>query len=294
MPARIVVLAASACESARILLNSKSSKFPQGLANSSGTVGRYLTDSTGASVSGFIPKLMDWMPHNEDGIQGAHLYIPWWVDNKKLDFPRGYHVELGGGRRMPSAGFRRQHPAVQRHARRPRDRRLRRAAEERLPPLLRRDGQLRRPRRDDSERRQLLRDRSEHGRQVRASRCCASASSGATTKSSRRSTCRRPSAPSSQEMGGTPLGNMPSREPGYGLATGGRIIHEIGTTRMGNDPSTSVLNRNCQAHDVKNVFVDRRRSVRDAVRQESDLDDSRARDGGRASSSPNERKKGSL
>ena len=103
--ARIVVLAASACESARILLNSKSSKFPQGLANSSGTVGKYLTDSTGVGMTGFIPKLMDWMPHNEDGIQGGHLYIPWWVDNKKLDFPRGYHVELSGGRRMPSAGF---------------------------------------------------------------------------------------------------------------------------------------------------------------------------------------------
>ena len=35
----------------------------------------------------------------------------------------------------------------------------------------------------------------------------------------------------------------------------GRIIHEVGVTRMGNDPSTSVLNKNCQAHDVKNVFV---------------------------------------
>jgi hypothetical protein len=56
-------------------------------------------------MTGFIPKLMDWMPHNEDGIQGGHLYIPWWIDNKKLDFPRGYHVELSGGRRMPSAGF---------------------------------------------------------------------------------------------------------------------------------------------------------------------------------------------
>ena len=33
------------------------------------------------------------------------------------------------------------------------------------------------------------------------------------------------------------------------------MIHEIGTTRMGNDPSSSVLNRNCQAHDVRNVFV---------------------------------------
>src|SRR4029078_9358759 len=48
--ARIVVLAASACESARILLNSKSSKFPQGLANSSGVVGKDMTHSTPAAV----------------------------------------------------------------------------------------------------------------------------------------------------------------------------------------------------------------------------------------------------
>ena len=41
----------------------------------------------------------------------------------------------------------------------------------------------------------------------------------------------------------------------YGLAVGGLIIHEAGATRMGNDPKTSVLNRNCQAHDVKNLFV---------------------------------------
>ena len=34
-----------------------------------------------------------------------HLYMPWWVDNKKLDFPRGYHIELGGGRRMPGFGM---------------------------------------------------------------------------------------------------------------------------------------------------------------------------------------------
>src|SRR5688572_32959197 len=44
--ARIVVLAASACETARLLLNSKSSRFPHGLGNSSGVVGKYLTDTT--------------------------------------------------------------------------------------------------------------------------------------------------------------------------------------------------------------------------------------------------------
>src|SRR5207249_5103342 len=104
--ARIVVLAASACESARLLLNSKSSRFPNGLANASGTVGRYLTDSTGLSVRGYVPKMANTAPHNEDGVGGMHLYVPWWLDNKNLDFPRGYHIELGGGRRgTPSFGF---------------------------------------------------------------------------------------------------------------------------------------------------------------------------------------------
>ena len=31
--------------------------------------------------------------------------MPWWLDNKKLDFPRGYHIEIGGGRRMPGFGM---------------------------------------------------------------------------------------------------------------------------------------------------------------------------------------------
>ena len=74
--ARVVVLAASACESARLLLNSKSSRFPQGLANSSGVVGRYLTDTTGTDVAGYIPKMVDHIPHNEDGVGGNHLYMP--------------------------------------------------------------------------------------------------------------------------------------------------------------------------------------------------------------------------
>ena len=41
----------------------------------------------------------------------------------------------------------------------------------------------------------------------------------------------------------------------YGLQTGGEVIHEVGTVRMGSDPKTSALNSFCQAHDVKNLFV---------------------------------------
>ena len=47
----IVILAASACSSARILLNSKSVTHPDGLANTSGIVGKYVHDSTGSGMS---------------------------------------------------------------------------------------------------------------------------------------------------------------------------------------------------------------------------------------------------
>ncbi len=101
----IVIVAASTCESARLLLNSKSTRHPNGLANSSDVVGRYLHDSTGAAVGGVLPQLFDRKRYNEDGVGGLHVYSPWWLDNKKLDFPRGYHIEYWGGMQMPSYGF---------------------------------------------------------------------------------------------------------------------------------------------------------------------------------------------
>src|SRR5437899_2639273 len=75
------------------------------LANSSGTVGKYITDTTGTDVGGFIPKMMDHVPHNHDGVGGMHLYMPWWLENAKLGFPRGYHIEVWGGAHAPGYGF---------------------------------------------------------------------------------------------------------------------------------------------------------------------------------------------
>ena len=42
--------------------------------------------------------------YNEDGVGGMHVSFPWWLDNKKPDFPRGYHIEYWGGG-QPSYGF---------------------------------------------------------------------------------------------------------------------------------------------------------------------------------------------
>jgi len=107
---KVVVLAASACESARLLLNSRSRQHPNGLANSSGLVGKYLMDTVGADGSdGFLPILMDLPPHNEDGTGGMHLYMPWWNYRRQarheLPFSRGYHIEFGGGRGLPGPEF---------------------------------------------------------------------------------------------------------------------------------------------------------------------------------------------
>ena len=104
--ARVVVLAASACETVRILLNSKSARFPHGLANSSGKVGKYLMDTVGSDLAGQIPLLENLPPHNEEGASGGHMYAPWWQYGEagKLGFARGYHIEPYGGRRMPGFG----------------------------------------------------------------------------------------------------------------------------------------------------------------------------------------------
>ncbi len=104
--AGVVILCASTCETARILLNSKSALFPDGLANGSGQVGKNLTDSVGTGLGSHIPALESLPPYNEDGAGGTHVYTPWWLyqEHEKLGFARGYHIEIGGGRRMPGMG----------------------------------------------------------------------------------------------------------------------------------------------------------------------------------------------
>lgn len=104
---RVVVLAGGTCESVRLLFNSSSASFPQGLANSSGRLGRYLMDSVGSLLSGQFPLLENLPSYNEDGA-GQHVYAPWWLHREQkagqLDFPRGYYIGFISGKRMPSIG----------------------------------------------------------------------------------------------------------------------------------------------------------------------------------------------
>jgi len=247
--ARIVVLAPSACESARMLLNSKSSRFPNGLANSSGVVGRYLTDSTGLSVSGYIPKMANGVAHNEDGVGGMHLYMPWWLDNKKLDFPRGYHIELGGGRRSaPSFGVM---GGIQRfNGKGGYGKQLKDDYRKYYGSTVSFSGRGEMVPNDDTYCDLDPRVVDTYGIPVLRFHFKFADHEYLQAKHMQE-TFRQ----IIQELGGTPLSPMPSRESGYGLEAGGRIIHEVGTTRMGADPRTSVVNQFCQAHEVKNLFI---------------------------------------
>jgi choline dehydrogenase-like flavoprotein len=211
-------------------------------------VGKYLTDTTGTDVAGFIPAMMDHVPHNEQGVGGAHIYMPWWIDNKTLNFPRGYHIEVWGGLGQPSYGFmggiQRYPPGGGYGTQLKNDYRRYYGATvgfsgrgEMIPnadsyceldptvvdrfgiPVLRFNWKW-----SDHEYEQV-RHMQETFRALIA------------------------------DMGGEVWSPMPTKEQGYGIAAGGRIIHELGCTRMGTDPAKSVVSANCQAHDCKNVFV---------------------------------------
>ena len=250
---KVVVLAASACSSARILLNSKSKQHPNGLGNSSDLVGKYLHDSTGAQRTALVPDLLNRKTYNEDGVGGMHVYTPWWLDNKKLDFPRGYHMEIWGGLGMPGYGFgfgvtdfnqllggtvggygtklrdevKKYYGAVMGISGRGESVAMEdnyceidpEVVDEYGIPVLRFHYKW-----TDHERLQ-----AKHMHETFENIF--------------------------DNMGAIPLGDKPGKEEDYGLLAPGRIIHEVGTTRMGNDPKRSVTNKYQQLHEVDNVFV---------------------------------------
>jgi choline dehydrogenase-like flavoprotein len=255
---KVVILAASACESARLMLNSKSQRHPNGLSNSSNVVGKYLHDSTGAGMGGILPQLFGRKRYNEDGVGGMHVYSPWWGDNKKLDFPRGYHIEYWGGMGQPAYGFgwgieglngkypvngnkkeaggygaslkedyRYFYGAGVGMAGRGEALALESNNCEIDPgvvdkygiPVLRFNVKY-----TDYEIKQAKHMKETFKEIMHA-------------------------------MGAVITWGDNGPEDNYGLEAPGKIIHEAGTVRMGNDPKRSALNKWCQAHECKNLFV---------------------------------------
>ena len=256
---KVVILAASACESARLLLNSKSQRHPNGLSNSSNVVGKYLHDSTGAGMGGYIPNLFGRKRYNEDGVGGMHVYSPWWLDNKKLDFPRGYHIEYGGGMDMPGYGIG--------------------MGMERMNGKYAVNGK----KKDAGGYGKSLKEdiRFFYGAEVgmagrgealaKESNYCEIDPSVVdkygipvlrfnvkydSNEINQAKHMNETFREIMHEMGAViTFGDDNGPHNDWGLESPGKIIHEAGTVRMGNDPKKSALNKFSQGHDCKNLFV---------------------------------------
>lgn len=252
--ARAVVLGASSMESVRVLLNSKSAAFPQGLANSSGLLGRYIMDTVGASLGAQIPALENLPLHNEDGAGGAHSYAPWWLYREQLrgdlGFARGYHIEFGGGRGMPGVGT---GAGLERFTRGSYGARFKADARRYYGSFMNFSGRGEMIPNEHSfcELDPAVKDRwgipvlrfswhwSDH--ELRQAQHM-------------EKTFREVIS----AMGGRALGRSASRvriSPDQPIEKGGRVIHEVGGAIMGLDRRKSVTNPWCQTWDVPNLYI---------------------------------------
>ena len=245
--AKVVVLAASACESTRILLNSKSKEFSNGLANGSGLLGRYLMDTVGFGLSGYVPAMEGMPKYDTDGYGGAHLFMPWWLWDKhdKLDFPRGYHIEIGGGYGLPGVGS--YHGAARANGygagmkQKIRDSygcSVGFAGRGEMIPNIHSYMEID-PAVVDKWGIPVLRFHFKwtdyEWKQARH--------------------MEKTFAGIIESMGGRVSGLSAAQRESDGISVPGTIIHEVGGARMGTSVKNSVLNGYCQAHEMKNLFV---------------------------------------
>ena len=237
--ARVVVLGAATLESTRIMLNSRSRTFPNGIANSSGHLGHNLSEHVmGPRVEGFYKARVGGERRNEDGRPGG-FYIPRFqnLDDKtrSSSFIRGYGLEGSGGQEMfpeqavmlPGFGHAykkavREHAGAAFHMY---------GLGEVLPRFENRVSLD--PKVKDIFGIPALRFSYKHGDNER--KMCADM------------TVRM------QEIFKDAGLEVTKVKPDK--LTEGSSVHEVGTARMGDDAKTSVLNRFQQAHDVKNLFV---------------------------------------
>jgi choline dehydrogenase-like flavoprotein len=245
--AKSVVLAAGSGETARILLNSKSTSFPDGLCNTHGMVGRYLMDTVGLNVSGQFPNLEGLPPTNDDGQSTEHTYVPWWgyEKQKELGFPRGYHIEIGGGRQMPSMG---------------------------MGGLVRDDLDL-----VGDDLRARLRQKfgstisfNGRGEMIPNDDCYCELDPVAKDKwgipvlrfhwkwgeseTNQAAHMVKTFTEAIDKLGGKPLGQVET-DGRKAISKGGEMIHEIGTARMGHNDADSVVNQYGQSWAVPNLFI---------------------------------------
>jgi len=232
--ATIVFLCASTLESTRILLNSATSEFPNGLANSSGELGHNLMDHVNAGGATAL------IPGNEDRLEIGRrpngTYMPRFrnVKSKQADFLRGYGFQGGGHREGWNRGI--------------------------IEPGFGADFKkaLSQPGRWRFSFFGFGECLPNHKNYVELDRQKVDAWGIPTLKihcawGENELAMRKDMAKTAAEMLDAVRGR--DIQPFVREDPPGFAIHEMGTARMGHDPKTSVLNAFNQAHDVKNLFV---------------------------------------
>ena len=233
--AKIIVLCASTLESTRILFNSANGQFPNGLANSSDVLGHYLMDHfMYPGASGIMPSLGGTTREIANRPNG--IYIPRFrnIDSKEKNYIRGYGFQGGETvtvyeHAFDMAGF---GDSFKEDVKKNTEARVRligfgemlakKENRATLDPVVKDAWDI-----------PVLHIDCEQGDNERAM-----------TQDMMEQAVEMLEA-SGAEITSTNLSFPP---PGF-------AIHEVGTARMGNDPKTSVLNKWCQGHDVKNLFV---------------------------------------
>jgi choline dehydrogenase-like flavoprotein len=231
---RLIFLCASALESVRILFNSSTTEFPNGLGNSSGELGHNLMDHIkGGGATGVIPG-------NEDritlGRRPNGVYMPRFRNVKGKDSPflRGYGFQGGGYREgwdrgVTQPGFGAQ---FKKSLSQPGPWHFHFYGYGECLPNHNNYVEL------DKEKVDAW------GIPVLKVHCAWGENEFA---------LRRDMAISASEM--LAVAGARNIEPQIGNDPPGFSIHEMGTARMGRDPKTSVLNSFNQLHDIKNLFI---------------------------------------
>src|SRR5207245_2707314 len=237
--ARVVIVAASTIDSTRILLNSKSNAWPGGIGNSSGVIGRYLTEQVRFHMYGFVPELMGAKTQNDDGIGGEHIYMPRFNhrDGRKRDYLRGFGMQFWGCGAGAGASFAKDMPGFGLD--------FKKALKRRYPALvaLHPYGEvLPRP-----ENRVTVEGTPLDRYGVPIARI-----EYKIGENERRMTAEMyDTAESILRAAKAEIAPFERHK----LDVNGSAIHEHGTCRMGADPKRSALTGFCQSHDVPNMFV---------------------------------------